>query len=50
VANVIEVLQERGFIDAMTSEELRQMAEKPFKVYCGFDPTGYDWRSVGQKR
>ena len=40
MANVIEVLQERGFIDAMTSEELRQMAEKPFKVYCGFDPTG----------
>jgi tyrosyl-tRNA synthetase len=37
--NVIDVLQERGFIDAMTSEELREMAEKPFKVYCGFDPT-----------
>jgi tyrosyl-tRNA synthetase len=38
--NVIEVLQERGFIDAMTSEELLSMADKPFKVYCGFDPTG----------
>lgn len=38
--NVIDVLQERGFIEAMTSEELREMAEKPFKVYCGFDPTG----------
>lgn len=40
MANVIEVLQERGFIDAMTSEEMQAMAEKPFKVYCGFDPTG----------
>lgn len=38
--NVIDVLMERGFIDAMTSEDLRTMAEKPFKVYCGFDPTG----------
>lgn len=37
---VIEVLKERGFIDAMTSEELTIMAQKPFKVYCGFDPTG----------
>lgn len=37
--NVIDVLKERGFIDAMTSEELRQLAEKPLKVYCGFDPT-----------
>lgn len=39
MTNVIDVLQERGFIDAMTSEELREM-DKPFKVYCGFDPTG----------
>lgn len=37
--NVVELLQERGFIEAMTSEELRQMAENPLKVYCGFDPT-----------
>src|ERR1700722_2572120 len=37
--NVIEVLQERGFIEAMTSEEIREMAQKPLKVYCGFDPT-----------
>jgi tyrosyl-tRNA synthetase len=39
MSNVIDVLQERGFIEAMTSEELRALAEKPFKVYCGFDPT-----------
>lgn len=40
MTNVIDILKERGFIDAMTSEEIRDMAEKPFKVYCGFDPTG----------
>lgn len=37
--NVIDVLKERGFIDAETSPELRQMAEKPLRVYCGFDPS-----------
>jgi tyrosyl-tRNA synthetase len=37
--NVIDVLRERGFIDAETSPDLRQMTEKPIKVYCGFDPT-----------
>lgn len=40
MSNVIDVLKERGFIEALTSDELRAMAEKPFKVYCGFDPTG----------
>lgn len=39
MSNVIDVLRERGFIEAVTSEEIRQMAEKPLKVYCGFDPT-----------
>lgn len=37
--NVIDVLQERGFIEAMTSESLRDIVAKPIKVYCGFDPT-----------
>lgn len=37
--NVIDVLRERGFIDAETSPELREIASKPIKVYCGFDPT-----------
>lgn len=37
--NVIDILKERGFIDAMTSEEVRNLAEKPLVVYCGFDPT-----------
>jgi tyrosyl-tRNA synthetase len=39
MTNVIDVLKERGFIDAMTSEELREMANHPMRVYCGFDPT-----------
>ncbi len=37
--NVIDVLKERGFIDAITNEDIRQITEKPIKVYCGFDPT-----------
>lgn len=37
--NVIDVLRERGFIEAVTSEEVRALAEKPLSVYCGFDPT-----------
>lgn len=37
--NVIDVLKERGFIEAMTSEDLHNMAKNPLKVYCGFDPT-----------
>jgi tyrosyl-tRNA synthetase len=39
MSNVIECLRERGLVDAMTSEELLKRAEKPIKVYCGFDPT-----------
>lgn len=38
--NVVDILKERGFIEAMTSEEVRQLVEKPITVYCGFDPTG----------
>lgn len=37
--NVIDVLRERGFIDALTSEDLDKIAEQPLKIYCGFDPT-----------
>ncbi len=39
MTNVIDVLEERGFVDAITSEELRVLVNKPVKVYCGFDPT-----------
>lgn len=37
--NVIEILKERGFIDAMTHENMAEIASSPLKVYCGFDPT-----------
>lgn len=39
MANVIDVLKERGFIEAVTSEEVRQLTEQPIRVYCGYDPT-----------
>ena len=39
MGNIIDVLQERGFIDAKTSEEVREVVKKPCRVYCGFDPT-----------
>lgn len=37
--NVIECLKERGLVDAITSEELIKLVDKPIKLYCGFDPT-----------
>lgn len=37
--NVIDILKERGLIDAMTSEEIPTMCSRPIKVYCGFDPS-----------
>lgn len=37
--NLIDVLKERGFIDAQTSEDLREHLNKPTRVYCGFDPS-----------
>jgi tyrosyl-tRNA synthetase len=37
--NVIDVLKERGFVESLTSEELKQIVNKPLSVYCGFDPT-----------
>ncbi len=39
MSNIIECLKERGLVDAITSEELIKLVEKPIKVYCGFDPT-----------
>ncbi len=38
-SNVIDCLRARGFIEALTSEELVQAAKSPLKLYCGFDPT-----------
>jgi tyrosyl-tRNA synthetase len=37
--NVIQLLEARGFIDQMTSPELRAHVEKPARVYVGFDPS-----------
>jgi tyrosyl-tRNA synthetase len=37
--NIIETLQERGFIEALTSAEIKEIVNKPIKVYAGFDPT-----------
>lgn len=37
--NIIETLQERGFIEALTSEELKKLTQQPIRIYCGFDPT-----------
>jgi len=37
--SLIETLEERGFIDAITHNELREKLHSPKKVYCGFDPT-----------
>lgn len=37
--NIVEVLRARGFIDAITSDDLIGMARAPMKVYCGFDPS-----------
>jgi tyrosyl-tRNA synthetase len=37
--NIIEHLEKRGFIDQITSLELKKRANSPLKVYVGFDPT-----------
>ncbi|KAL6178987.1 hypothetical protein ACLB2K_050503 [Fragaria x ananassa] len=41
--NVIDILEERGLIESLTSEQLRHACSDPsappLKVYCGFDPT-----------
>ena len=45
MSNVIETLQERGFIERITDPDLGSLSEKrlkekkPLVVYCGFDPT-----------
>lgn len=37
--NVIDILQKRGFIETLSSDELQDAVNQPLKVYCGFDPT-----------
>ncbi|KAL6537369.1 hypothetical protein OROMI_025903 [Orobanche minor] len=35
--NVVEILEERGLLESVTSDALRRQSE--IRVYCGFDPT-----------
>lgn len=37
--NLIEVLQERGLVEGITSDALKDAVKEPVRVYCGFDPT-----------
>ncbi|MBS0625930.1 MAG: tyrosine--tRNA ligase [Verrucomicrobia bacterium] len=37
--NLIDCLVERGFVDQITSEDLKTHLDTPRKVYAGFDPT-----------
>jgi len=37
--NILTCLQERGFVDQLTSDEIEKLLTKPMKLYVGFDPT-----------
>jgi len=37
--NVIEVLQERGFIEQLSDKHLKTIVNQPINCYVGFDPT-----------
>jgi tyrosyl-tRNA synthetase len=37
--NVIKHLELRGFIDAVTSDEICELVKNPIRIYIGFDPT-----------
>lgn len=37
--NIIDVLQERGFIDQISDKHLKNLLDKPINCYVGFDPT-----------
>lgn len=37
--NIITTLEERGFVDAKTSDEISQLVDQPLAIYVGFDPT-----------
>ncbi|XP_038892591.1 tyrosine--tRNA ligase, chloroplastic/mitochondrial isoform X1 [Benincasa hispida] len=37
--NVLQILEQRGLLDSITSDTLRSACLSPLKVYCGFDPT-----------
>src|ERR1700733_6272596 len=37
--NILSTLEERGFIESKTGDEINQIVDKPLAVYVGFDPT-----------
>lgn len=37
--NIVDLLEKRGLLDAVTTETLREYVQEPRVVYCGFDPT-----------
>jgi tyrosyl-tRNA synthetase len=37
--NVVDILQSRGLLEAVTSDAIRQITSSQVKVYSGFDPT-----------
>lgn len=37
--NIIDILEARGFIESMTSDEIITLSNQPLKLYVGFDPT-----------
>lgn len=39
--NVLDVLEERGFIESTTSDQLNKILSEPVRLYIGFDPTAY---------
>ncbi len=39
MANIIQVLRERGLLDDLTSPEFEKAAQSPVTVYAGFDPS-----------
>jgi tyrosyl-tRNA synthetase len=39
MSHVISVLESRGLLEAVTSEDIRKAVEKPVTVYAGFDPS-----------
>ncbi|XP_071939747.1 tyrosine--tRNA ligase, chloroplastic/mitochondrial-like [Coffea arabica] len=44
-SNVVEILEQRGLLESLTSDSLRSVCsssapnQPPLRVYCGFDPT-----------
>jgi tyrosyl-tRNA synthetase len=37
--NIVDILESRGVLEAVTSPEIREKANGQLTVYCGFDPT-----------